>query len=66
MADYSGMTVAEILKKKKASIKDAALEPGSPSWDEILSMTWGRDPEERQAQEAGFQDIQETARKSGV
>jgi hypothetical protein len=31
MADLSGMTVAEILKLKKASIKTAELDPGSPS-----------------------------------
>jgi hypothetical protein len=37
---YSGKTVAEILKVKKASIKDAALDPGSPSWDDVLHLTW--------------------------
>ena len=30
--------MAEILKGKKASIKDAALGPGSPSWGEVLNM----------------------------
>jgi len=40
MADYSGMTVAEILKKKKAGILKARLEPGSPSWDDIMHLTW--------------------------
>jgi hypothetical protein len=39
MASYSGKTVAEILTEKKASIKDAALEPGSPSWDDIMHLT---------------------------
>jgi hypothetical protein len=29
-------TVADILKRKKASVRQAALEPGSPSWDEVL------------------------------
>jgi hypothetical protein len=40
MADHAGKTVAEILTEKKASIRDAALPPGSPSWDEILDLTW--------------------------
>lgn len=40
MPDYTGMTVAEILKQKRAAIKQAALEPGSPSWDEILDVPW--------------------------
>lgn len=34
------MTVAEILKKKKASVRDPGLDPGSPSWDDILHLTW--------------------------
>lgn len=37
---YSGKKVEEILKQKKGSIREAPLEPGSPSWDQILNMTW--------------------------
>jgi hypothetical protein len=33
--------VRNILKRKKASIKNAPLEPGSPNWDAILDMTIG-------------------------
>jgi hypothetical protein len=40
MADHAGKTVGEILVGKKASVRDAALQPGSPSWDEILDLTW--------------------------
>lgn len=40
MANWSGMTVDEILKHKKASIRTAALDPGSPNWDDILHLTW--------------------------
>ena len=40
MANYSGKTVEEILKKKKASVRDPPLDPGSPSWDDILDLTW--------------------------
>ena len=40
MADHAGKTVAEILKSKKASVRDARLDPGSPSWDDILDLPW--------------------------
>ena len=40
MADYAGKTVEEILVGKKASIRDASLPRESPSWDDILDMTW--------------------------
>ncbi len=33
-------TVADILKRKKGTIRQALLEPGSPSWDDILGETW--------------------------
>jgi hypothetical protein len=36
----AGKTVAEILKRKRATIKDAPLDEGSPSWDDILDLTW--------------------------
>ncbi|MHB1423959.1 MAG: hypothetical protein ACYC3I_12340 [Gemmataceae bacterium] len=39
-SQYAGKTVAEILKGKRADIKCAPLDPGSPSWDEILHLTW--------------------------
>ncbi|MCE7945822.1 MAG: hypothetical protein DYG88_00160 [Chloroflexi bacterium CFX4] len=32
--------VIEILKRKKGSIKNAPLEAGSPSWDDLQEMTW--------------------------
>jgi hypothetical protein len=32
-------TVREILRRKRGSIRTAALEPGSPSWDDILDLT---------------------------
>ena len=33
-------TVAEILARKKGTIKYAPLPPGSPSWDDIAGETW--------------------------
>jgi hypothetical protein len=38
--DNRGKTVREILKSKRASVKDASLEPGSPAWDDVLDLTW--------------------------
>jgi hypothetical protein len=37
-SDRSDPTVAEILERRKASIKDAPLPPGSPGWDEIRNL----------------------------
>jgi hypothetical protein len=54
MADYTGMTVADILKLKRGTIKDAALEPGSPSWDEILHLTWEEVDARAKRREPGF------------
>lgn len=33
-------TVEEILKRKKATIRQAPLESGSPSWEDIRSERW--------------------------
>jgi hypothetical protein len=40
MSPNSGKTVREILRGKKGDIKSAALDPGSPSWDDIMDLTW--------------------------
>ncbi|MBI3468133.1 MAG: hypothetical protein HY000_34435 [Planctomycetes bacterium] len=37
---FSGMTVAEILRLKKASVRNAPLEAGSPTWEEIEGLAW--------------------------
>lgn len=49
--------VGDILKRKKASIRNAPLETGSPSWDELQEMTW--EDIERGAREGkpGFRTI---------
>jgi hypothetical protein len=36
----AGKTVAEILKTRLGSIKNAPLPAGSPSWSQILNLTW--------------------------
>jgi hypothetical protein len=38
--DYVGQKVADILKRKKASIKQARLPQGSPDWDTFMEMAW--------------------------
>jgi hypothetical protein len=55
---YAGKTVAEILTKhKKASIKDAPLDPGSPSWDDIANMTWEELVKRAKKRETGYKTI---------
>jgi hypothetical protein len=55
MSKNSGQTVAEILRRKRARIKHAPLDPGSPSWDEILNLTWEEVEEKARKREPGFQ-----------
>ena len=58
MADNAGKTVAEILQGQAGSIKHAPLEPGSPSWDDILHLTWEEIDERAKRREPGFKTIQ--------
>jgi hypothetical protein len=57
MHRYAGKTVAEILIGKKASIKDAPLERGSPSWSEIMKATWEDIEVRAKAGEPGYKTI---------
>jgi len=47
-------TVREILRRKRGSIRSAALEPGSPSWDEIIDLTWEEISQRAKNRETGF------------
>jgi hypothetical protein len=47
-------SVREILRRKRGSIRSAALEPGSPSWDEILDLTWEELTRRAKNREAGY------------
>jgi len=38
--DLAGQKVADILKRTKASIRQARLPQGSPDWDTFMQMTW--------------------------
>jgi hypothetical protein len=54
---YSGKTVAEILKGKKASIKNAPLEPGSPTWENIQNVKWEDIDRSAKAGKTGYNTI---------
>jgi hypothetical protein len=55
MSSNAGKTVAEILKGKQGRIKNVRLEAGSPSWDEIMHLTWEEIEEKMRQREPGFQ-----------
>ena len=57
MAVNDGKIVREILKRKRGAIRHAPLEPGSPSWDDILDFTWGEVVERAEADVPGFRTI---------
>lgn len=50
-------TVAQILRRKLGTIKQAPLPPGSPSWDDILHLTWAEVEAARNRGETGFKTI---------
>ena len=54
---HSGKTVKEILRDKKARIRRAPLDPGSPDWDEILGLTWEEIEERADRNKPGFRTI---------
>jgi hypothetical protein len=55
MSKNAGRPVAEILRDKRGSIKNAQLEDGSPSWADILHLTWEEVEERAKRCEPGFQ-----------
>jgi hypothetical protein len=54
---FSGLTVADILKQKKGSIKQARLPQGSPDWDEFSQMTWEEIEAGAKANQPGFKVV---------
>ena len=54
MSSNAGKTVRVILKGKCAAVRRPPLEPGSPSWDDILEMTWEEVEEQAQKRAPGF------------
>lgn len=55
MSTNAGQTVAEILRRKQGWIHTVPLDPGSPSWDDILHLTWEEVEEKAARREPGFQ-----------
>ena len=49
-----GKTVAEILRGKQGRIRAVPLDPGSPSWDDILHLSWEEVEERAARRERGF------------
>ena len=54
MDPNAGKTVAEILKGKLGRIKNARLDPGSPSWDDILHLSWEEVKRRKRRGDVGF------------
>lgn len=54
MSQNTGKTVREILEDKLARIKNVPLDKGSPSWDEILDLTWEEIERRARRRDAGF------------
>ena len=57
MHRFSGQTVAEILRYKKASVREAPLEEGSPSWDDIMELAWEEIQAKAKRGEPGYRTI---------
>ncbi len=57
MANNAGKTVEEILRSKKADIRYAALDPGSPGWDDILDLTWEEVLAKARKRQKGYRTI---------
>ncbi|MFN3168542.1 MAG: hypothetical protein ACE37H_15895 [Phycisphaeraceae bacterium] len=51
------MTVLEILKTKKASIRSAPLPIGAPNWDDIMDWLWEDVDAAAKANKPGFKTI---------
>jgi hypothetical protein len=49
--------VADILKQKKASIRQAPLPQGTPDWNTLMHMTWEQIDEGARANRPGFKVI---------
>jgi hypothetical protein len=54
MSDNAGKTVVEILRDKRGSIKSVPLPRGSPSWDDIMHLTWEEVVARAQKRDRGF------------
>jgi len=55
--EFAGQQVVDILRHKKASIKQARLPQGSPDWDAFSQMTWEQVEDGAHANRAGFKVV---------
>ena len=55
--DFAGQKVADILKRKKVSIRQARLPQGSPDWDTFMQMTWEEIEAGARANRPGFKVV---------
>ena len=61
--DYE--TVANILKRKLGKIRQAPLDPGSLSWDDILGETW-KSVKRKAQQRKGFLDMPDPMARAAI
>jgi hypothetical protein len=54
---FAGEKVSDILKRKKASLKQAPLPSGSPDWDTFMHMTWEQVEEGARTNRPGFKVV---------
>jgi hypothetical protein len=54
---FARMTVRDVLRLKKGSIRTAPLPRGSPTWSEIEGMMWEDVDEAAKRNEPGFKTI---------
>lgn len=57
MSKYAGMLLSEVLRLKKASVRNAPLPPGTPPWRELESLTWEQLDEGARQNRAGFKMV---------
>jgi hypothetical protein len=63
--DFAGRKVSDILKRKKASIKQARLPRGSPDWDTFMQMTWEQIEEGARTNRPGFKVVRKLLMDTG-
>ena len=63
MSSNAGQTVREILGRKKASIRQAPLDPRSPSWDDVLDLAWEELVRRAKARVPGYKTLKKLLSK---
>ncbi|HEX4611361.1 MAG TPA: hypothetical protein VH092_24420 [Urbifossiella sp.] len=63
--NFDHETVADILKRKRGKIKYAPLDPGSPSWDDVLHETWGEIVAKANRRVSGYKTFRKLLSDSG-